>query len=73
MLFFTKEISMEITTTQEEIVEKVYAQVMKNLEAQLVEKQLEDEEVQANLVLAKRAAMNDSIAIANLVFTAFAQ
>jgi len=64
---------MEITTTQEEMIEKVYAQVMKNLEAQLVEKELEDEEVQANLVLAKRAAMNDSIAIANLVFTAFAK
>ena len=64
---------MEITTTQEVMIEKVYAQVMKNLEAQLVEKELEDEEVQANLVLAKRAAMNDSIAIANLVFTAFAK
>ena len=72
-IFYKGDISMEITTNQEEMIAKVYAQVMKNLETQLVEKELTEEEVQANLVLSRKAAMNDSTAIANLVFSAFAE
>lgn len=64
---------MEITTTQENLVEKLNAQILKNVEAQLSEQDLTDEEKAANLVLAKRAALNDANAVANLVFAAFAE
>lgn len=63
---------MEITTTQENLVEKLNAQILKNVEAQLESQDLTDEEKAANLVLAKRAATNDAEAIANLVFLALA-
>ena len=63
---------MEITTTQENLVEKLNAQILKNVEEQLSQQDLTDEEKAANLVLAKRAAMKDAEAIANLVFVAFA-
>lgn len=63
---------MEITTTQENLVEKLNAQILKNVEAQLSQQDLTDEEKAANLVLAKRAATNDAEAIANLVFLALA-
>jgi thiamine pyrophosphokinase len=63
---------MEITTTQENLVEKLNAQILKNVEAQLSEQDLTDEEKAANLVLAKRAALKDAEAIANLVFVALA-
>ena len=63
---------MEITTTQENLVEKLNAQILKNVEEQLSQQDLTDEEKDANLVLAKRAALKDAEAIANLVFVAFA-
>jgi len=63
---------MEITTTQENLVEKLNAQILKNVEAQLSEQDLTDEEKAANLVLAKRAALKDAEAIANLVFVSLA-
>lgn len=63
---------MEITTTQENLVEKLNVQILKNVEAQLSQQDLTDEEKAANLVLAKRAATNDAEAIANLVFLALA-
>ena len=63
---------MEITTTQENLVEKLNVQILKNVEAQLSEQDLTDEEKAANLVLAKRAALKDAEAIANLVFVALA-
>ena len=63
---------MEITTTQENLVEKLNAQILKNVEAQLSEQDLTDEEKAANLVLAKRAAFKDAEAIANLVFVSLA-
>ena len=63
---------MEITTTQENLVEKLNAQILKNVEEQLSQQDLTDEEKAANLVLAKRAALKDAEAIANLVFVAFA-
>lgn len=63
---------MEITTTQENLVEKLNTQILKNVEAQLSEQDLTDEEKAANLVLAKRAALKDAEAIANLVFVSLA-
>ena len=63
---------MEITTTQENLVEKLNAQILKNVEAQLSKQDLTDEEKAANLVLAKRAALKDAEAIANLVFVSLA-
>ena len=63
---------MEITTTQENLVEKLNAQILKNVEDQLSQQDLNDEEKAANLVLAKRAALKDAEAIANLVFVALA-
>jgi hypothetical protein len=63
---------MEITTTQENLVEKLNVQILKNVEDQLSQQDLNDEEKAANLVLAKRAALKDAEAIANLVFVAFA-
>ena len=63
---------MEITTTQENLVEKLNAQILKNVEEQLSQQDLTDEEKAANLVLAKRAALKDAEAIANLVFVALA-
>lgn len=63
---------MKITTTKENLVEKLNAQILKNVEAQLESQDLTDEEKDANLVLAKRAALKDAEAIANLVFVALA-
>ena len=63
---------MEIVTTQENLVEKLNVQILKNVEAQLDSQDLTDEEKAANLVLAKRAAIKDAEAIANLVFVALA-
>jgi len=63
---------MEITTTQENLVEKLNVQILKNVEDQLSQQDLTDEEKAANLVLAKRAAIKDAEAIANLVFVALA-
>ena len=63
---------MEITTTHENLVEKLNAQILKNVEAQLSTQDLTDEEKAANLVLAKRAALKDAEAITNLVVQALA-
>jgi hypothetical protein len=64
---------MEITTTQENLVEKLNAQILKNVEAQLSTQDLTDEEKAANLVLAKRAALKDAEAITSLVVQALAE
>ena len=64
---------MEITTTQENLVEKLNVQILKNIEAQLAEQDLTDEEKAAKIVLSKRAALNDANTVANLVFVALAE
>lgn len=64
---------MEITTTQENLVEKLFAQIMKNVATQLEPQDLTEEELLANIALAKKPALNDANTIANLVFTAFAE
>lgn len=63
---------MEITTTHEVLVEKLNAQILVNVAQQLSTQDLTEEEVAANLVLAKKAAAKDAEAIANLVFACFA-
>ena len=55
---------MEITTTQENLVEKLFAQIMKNVAAQLEPQDLTEEEVLANIALAKKPALNDANTIA---------
>jgi len=64
---------MEITTTQENLVEKLFAQIMKNAAAQLEPQDLTEQEVLASIAFAKKPALNDANTIANLVFTAFAE
>ena len=63
---------MKITTTDKDLAEKLNAQILKNVEAQLSTQDLNDEEKAANLVLAKRAAIKDAEAITNLVVQALA-
>ena len=63
---------MKITTTDKDLTEKLNAQILKNVEAQLSTQDLNDEEKAANLVLAKRAAIKDAEAITNLVVQALA-
>ena len=63
---------MKITTTDKDLTEKLNAQILKNVEAQLSTQDLNDEEKAANLVLAKRAAQKDAQAITNLVVQALA-
>jgi hypothetical protein len=63
---------MKITTTDKDLLEKLNAQILKNVEAQLSTQDLNDEEKSANLVLAKRAALKDAEAITNLVVQALA-
>ena len=64
---------MEITTTQENLVEKLSSKILKNVEAEVATRDLNDEEKAANVILAKRKIEADSVAIANLVFAAFAE
>ena len=64
---------MEITINKEDLVLKLTDKILSNVEGQLKAKpDLSEEEILANLVLAKRASVNDANAIANLVFDAFA-
>ena len=63
---------MKITTTDKDLTEKLNAQILKNVEAQLSTQDLNDEEKAANLILAKRAALKDAEAITNLVVQALA-
>jgi len=63
---------MEITTTHENLVEKLKAKLEANLIATLADRDLTDEEKAAQVVLAKRKINNDANAITNLVFEVLA-
>jgi hypothetical protein len=67
-----KEDTMEITTTHENLVEKLKAKLEANLVATLADKDLTDEEKAAQIVLAQRKINNDANAITNLVFEVLA-
>lgn len=64
---------MDINISKEDLVGKLFTQIMKNVQTNLESKDLTEEEVSANLVLAKRSATNDANAVANLVFEALAE
>jgi hypothetical protein len=63
---------MEITTTHENLVEKLKVKLEANLVATLADRDLTDEEKAAQIVLAQRKINNDANAITNLVFEVLA-
>jgi vancomycin resistance protein YoaR len=63
---------MEITIKQEELVEKLAAQITKNVAANFETQDLTDEEKQANMVLAKKSIDRDAQTVADLVIAALA-
>lgn len=64
---------MEITTTQENLTEKLIAKMTQNVINGLEGKDLDQEEKDATLVLNKKKIANDANVIAGLVFAAFAE
>ena len=64
---------MDITTTSEDLVEKIYTELynatLKNLQAQ----DLTEEEVNANMVLTKKNIERDSNAIVDIVVRALSE
>ena len=63
---------MDITISKEDFTEKIFTKIMDNVKTNLEGKDLTEEEVQANIVLAKRSAANDANVVTNLVFEALA-
>ena len=63
---------MEITTNKETLAENLIAQMTKNVIAGLTGKDLDQEEIDATLVLNKKKIANDANVIADLVFKSFA-
>ena len=61
---------MEITINTETLAEKINAQITKNLEANFAAKDFTEEEVAANMVLARKSIDRDSQTVADLVITA---
>ena len=59
---------MEITTTKENLLEKLIAQMTNNVIAGLASQELSEEEVNATLVLNKKKIANDANVITELVF-----
>lgn len=64
---------MEITTTQEVLAAKLIAQMTNNVVAGLTGKDIDQEEIDATLVLNKKKIANDANVIADLVFKSFAE
>lgn len=63
---------MEITTTKENLLEKLIAQMTSNVIAGLASQELSEEEVNATLVLNKKKIANDANVITELVFKSLA-
>ena len=59
---------VEITTTKENLLEKLIAQMTNNVIAGLASQELSEEEVNATLVLNKKKIANDANVITELVF-----
>jgi len=72
LVISNKEDTMEITTTHENLVEKLKVKLEANLVATLADRDLTDEEKAAQIVLAQRKINNDANAITNLVFEVLA-
>ena len=64
---------MEITTTKENLLEKLIAQMTNNVIAGLASQELSEEEVNATLVLNKKKIANDANVITELVFKSLAE
>jgi hypothetical protein len=62
---------MEITTTQEELKEKIVAFLNKDFLKSLEETDLDQDEKDANVVLSKKKILADAEQISNIVFRAF--
>jgi len=62
---------MEITTTHELLLEKLINQVTDNVLASISQNDLNQEEIEASMVLNKRNIERDAKAIADLVFSSF--
>lgn len=62
---------MEITTTKEVLAEKLIVKMTSNVLAGLAGKDLDQEEIDATLVLNKKKIHNDANVIAELVFRSF--
>jgi hypothetical protein len=60
---------MEITTTRENLVENLIKQMTSNVISGLSGKDLDQEEIDATVVLNKKKIDNDANIIADLVFT----
>ena len=64
---------MEITTTKENLLEKLVAQMTNNVIAGLASQELSEEEVNATLVLNKKKIANDANVITELVFKSLSE
>jgi hypothetical protein len=64
---------MEITTNKETLVENLINQMTSNVISGLSGKDLDQEEIDATLVLNKKKIANDANVIADLVFKSFAE
>ena len=62
---------MEITTTKENLIEKLVQSLNNNLLANLANSDLDEDEKQANIVLARKSILNDAQNISDVVFKAF--
>jgi hypothetical protein len=64
---------VEITTTKENLLEKLVAQMTNNVIAGLASQELSEEEVNATLVLNKKKIANDANVITELVFKSLSE
>jgi hypothetical protein len=62
---------MEITTTKENLIEKLVQSLNNNLLVNLANSDLDEDEKQANIVLARKSILSDAQNISDMVFKAF--
>jgi hypothetical protein len=62
---------MEITTTKENLIEKLVQSLNNNLLVNLANSDLDEDEKQANIVLARKSILSDAQNISEMVFKAF--
>ncbi len=62
---------MEITTTKENLIEKLVQSLNNNLLVNLANSDLDEDEKQANIVLARKSILKDAENISDMVFKAF--
>ena len=62
---------MEITTTKENLIEKLVQSLNNNLLVNLESSDLDEDEKQANIILARKSILKDAQNISDVVFKAF--